>query len=823
MRPGSMASRARLRGVSSWAFVAMVALLLAWDSDVRAGSASTVVTATVPSAVSLSNNCEAGPARDFGTVQPGTAALTNTGASVCSFTFQSSNASAMLRAAQADGGGTAMGLASGSWTWSATTPITRLYGATYYDSSTVFAVGSGGHVRRSIDGGASWTAGARWSSVTGAGGSSLNDIQPVPGNSSTWYAAGSSRSVVKVTNAMTGTPTFASASGDLAAKGWGASDVIHALHVVDALNVIIVGDSGRVGFTIDGGTTWTVYQVGTASWRDIARVDATTYWMSSTQKVAYSTGGYAATGNWTPVAVPTFGSLYAITAPDASHVYAAGIFGDVVGCTVAPCSNPANWTARSNPDLQTEPIRGIASPASAPNTVLVAGGLGTVLKSTTGGASWSTHSTGSASSLYALAMDPLGTQAVAVGGDAATVRTPDLSSWSLVGADSTSLAGVDVNPGSGRKVIAVGSAGAIRRSTDGGATWTAAPPDPEADSLFGIDHASSDVAWAVGDRGSILRTDDGGATWSAQSAPAPVRLWSVSAVDESTAYIAGAAGTLLKTTNGGTSWINIAPATTATIHAVSARPSGRVVIVGYDNLLRTSSNGGSTWTPPSFVPSAQMLDVSMGDDLVGYAVSAFSAYKTVDGGTNWSYSGSAAGGAVHTAGPDVAWTAGAIGSVRKTLNGGATWTATSTGAGAYGYRDIAAIDGSTAIAVGDEHVVGLTGPTVVPGASIPDYGAGPSNWAGASSPLFGMCLQAVSAQTVVNTAEITRDTTPPCTAADSDPWRGIPTTLTKLASTTNPGDLGRIDLVWGFRPALAQTPGVYTAAVSIEALAPNVP
>jgi photosystem II stability/assembly factor-like uncharacterized protein len=56
----------------------------------------------------------------------------------------------------------------------------------------------------------------------------------------------------------------------------------------------------------------------------------------------------------------------------------------------------------------------------------------------------------------------------------------------------------------------VGAGGAIHRSTDTGATWTA-QWSPTAQDLLGVKALSSTVQIAVGANGTVIRTDDGGA------------------------------------------------------------------------------------------------------------------------------------------------------------------------------------------------------------------------------------------------------------------------------------------------------------------------
>lgn len=118
---------------------------------------------------------------------------------------------------------------------------------------------------------------------------------------------------------------------------------------------------------------------------------------------------------------------------------------------------------------------------------------------------------------------------------------------------------------------------------------------------------------------------------------------------------------------------------------------------------------------------------------------------------------------------------------------------------------------------------GRTLPATAAGA-VSDYGIAPSNWSGSgNSSSFGVCLQDVSPATVVDVGW-TKDTTggPTCTATDTDPWRSIPATGTKIAHVISAGQTGRVDLVWGVRTRADQAKGTYFATMVFEVVAPWV-
>ena len=67
------------------------------------------------------------------------------------------------------------------------------------------------------------------------------------------------------------------------------------------------------------------------------------------------------------------------------------------------------------------------------------------------------------------------------------------------------------------------------------------------------------TGWAVGNAGVILHTSDGGQTWAAQTSGTTLNLFTVYFIDNQTGWAAGhdQSSVLLKTTNGGTTWTEI--------------------------------------------------------------------------------------------------------------------------------------------------------------------------------------------------------------------------------------------------------------------------
>jgi photosystem II stability/assembly factor-like uncharacterized protein len=118
------------------------------------------------------------------------------------------------------------------------------------------------------------------------------------------------------------------------------------------------------------------------------------------------------------------------------------------------------------PASSLETVRGNPS-----GLILAAGQLGTILRSTDAGATWSAITTGTSAWLFGLAIPP------------------------------------------GERCIAVGTPGAILTSSDRGASWTKRTA-PFNGTFLAVEWLAEDIAIAAGQGGILIKTTDAGVNWA---------------------------------------------------------------------------------------------------------------------------------------------------------------------------------------------------------------------------------------------------------------------------------------------------------------------
>jgi len=71
----------------------------------------------------------------------------------------------------------------------------------------------------------------------------------------------------------------------------------------------------------------------------------------------------------------------------------------------------------------------------------------------------------------------------------------------------------------------VGDAGTIRRTTNGGASWTAGTISPAtSQNLLSVHMLDVGTGFATGENGTLLSTNDSGATWKVETSPSSAHL-----------------------------------------------------------------------------------------------------------------------------------------------------------------------------------------------------------------------------------------------------------------------------------------------------------
>ena len=232
----------------------------------------------------------------------------------------------------------------------------------------------------------------------------------------------------------------------------------------------------------------------------------------------------------------------------------------------------------------------------------VVGDSGTILSTTNLGATWSPQSSPTSQPLYGVGWAvPRYTYrewASAVGGEGSGVilhTTNSGNNWSVKASPSPVMYAVSY--GDSLSGWAVGDAGQVWRTTDGGLTWAFQVTTLRV-TWLGVWFVDSQRGWKCGTNGAIMATTDGGANWSTQASGATDTLRGVCFRDFLLGCVVGDSGLILRTTDGGAAWTPIPSGTTEDLNAVYlAQIANDGFAVGANGRILRTADGGATWTP----------------------------------------------------------------------------------------------------------------------------------------------------------------------------------------------------------------------------------
>lgn len=202
--------------------------------------------------------------------------------------------------------------------------------------------------------------------------------------------------------------------------------------------------------------------------------------------------------------------------------------------------------------------------------------------------------------------------------------------WRVVGALRPAIKAVAIDDG-GSRMWAVGDAGTVATSTDGGVSWRYTWPTAQA--LAAVAFADGTHGWAAGAGGTVLRTTDGGVTWATQNAGAAAAITDLAVVDRQQAWISG--DELRLTRDGGATWIPLPRVPAAPLAAIRMGSATTGWAGGDDPSLLATVSTGRIWGEDA-AAADPVRAVDAVDARHAWMLSATALQRTTDGGNVWS-------------------------------------------------------------------------------------------------------------------------------------------------------------------------------------------
>jgi len=268
---------------------------------------------------------------------------------------------------------------------------------------------------------------------------------------------------------------------------------------------------------------------------------------------------------------------------------------------LAQQSGPA-WT---NIGPSPAAVQAIAVDPGGAGTIFMGSIAGGVQKSIDGGTTWSAVNNGLTTPLVAaLAIDASGPQTVYAGRDGLFKTDDGGATWRNLPITNsvTSIATDPKRPG----VVYVGafnnlSNGAIRKSTDGGSTWTTVFNTTAAVFKITIDPAEPDTVYLPTIGHGASKSTDGGQNWTSMSSLSAAAIWTIAIdpTDSKVLYAGTNEDGVWTSTDAGTTWRHVGSPGPFPVYSISVAASAPQTIYAGTNGggVWTSSDGGATWQP----------------------------------------------------------------------------------------------------------------------------------------------------------------------------------------------------------------------------------
>ncbi len=293
--------------------------------------------------------------------------------------------------------------------------------------------------------------------------------------------------------------------------GWftqtsGTTSNLNGVKFFDVNTGTVVGQSGKILRTTNGGTNWIAQTSGTTNHLfGVHFINPNTGWaIGDIGTILKTTNGGT---NWITQTSNTLYQLRSINFLNNTTGYIVGWYGTILRTT----NGGSNWVSLNTGTSNN--LHGISFANS--NTGFVVGWYGTIIKTTNGGNNWTTLSSGTTSTLEDVTFFDTQT-GIIIGENGRVQRTTNGGTNWVVQSSGTSNWISGITSPLANFATMVGELGLVRTTTNGGLNWYSQVSNTS-NWLHKINYVDTLNGWAVGDYGTIIHTTTGG--WLLPTAP----------------------------------------------------------------------------------------------------------------------------------------------------------------------------------------------------------------------------------------------------------------------------------------------------------------
>ncbi|HEY5811007.1 MAG TPA: hypothetical protein VIT67_23755 [Povalibacter sp.] len=368
-------------------------------------------------------------------------------------------------------------------------------------------------------------------------------------------------------------------------------------------------------------------------------------------------------------------------------------------------------------------------------------------RSSNGGVTWASSSTGMTPIVLTLAADPTTPGLLYAGSfsDGAFKSTDGGGNWSNIGLRDQVVFHLKVDPTNAQRLYA-GTSEGVARSNNAGQGWSGAGQKVPFALAVCSDPRDPRIVFVAGASGQLYRSSDAGLTWVPANTGLPIVNLNALTIDpqDGTLFVALDLGGIYSSANGGGSWTRVSSGAIEAVQilALVFDESSGALFAGTNGGLYRSSNRGVNWQrvdqgfTSAFVNRVVVQPLSAGSSVVvasvlndpsGSLANAASVYVSSDAGLSWVRGGSglspvgvtALAAAEVVGGPIYAATADGV---HVSNNRGSSWSVAGAGLGA------AQVESLLVDPANSNHVIAGTTSGIYQSLN------GATTWAAASTP-----------------------------------------------------------------------------------------
>jgi photosystem II stability/assembly factor-like uncharacterized protein len=317
------------------------------------------------------------------------------------------------------------------------------------------------------------------------------------------------------------------------------------------------------------------------------------------------------------------------------------------------------------------------------NTGLVCGESGKIWRTTSGGTTWDSVSSGTTSLLYGMHFIDA-SSGFACGSSGAFIKTTNAGlNWATVATGVTYTLYNVFALNANNLYVATGTAAILLTSTDGGTSWIKDTTGAST-TLYDVAFKDANTGVVTGATQNVRYTTDAGVTWTSGGSFAASTFYNVN-YQNSNFYITGNTSKIYFGSTGST-WDSVSFVGTqyyiSTMYAYD-RNGSTMITGGAFGLINTSTNTGANWVAHNNLQYSSTLNDIWCDNMSGKVIAVGSVAPTAiflssNGGTNWVNTvganlGTTAMYSIKMVNSSTGYTTGGAGKVFKTVNGGLDW------------------------------------------------------------------------------------------------------------------------------------------------------